>query len=203
MNQKQVRILIGAIFILILGGFVFYFQNDIQKFVNRKNADKTVENKNNGPNVPTPYPRAVRGAMFVDGYKMSIENEADIISAFEEMKIFGRSYVTDGKQTTGRKPLELIAIAIRNETPPDGRKPTYGEFTYINFAEGAIQANFVLNNSQLNDPNIGETLVRELLGAVYKAVYSTATEDQVDAEAEKAYGNLIKKNSEYIKIGQI
>lgn len=204
MNQNQVRLLILAIVILSVAGLGLFFQSDLKRLMTGKQNTDSVskENSSIGPKVTLAVSRQIRAATFVPDYNISILNERDLVSEFELLHVFGRTYVTDNKQTTGSKPLEEIQIAIRSGQAPEGRQPTYGDFTYVNFAEGLIQVNFLLTSNQLDDEEIGDILLQEMIGAVYKSVYKESTDQEIEDEIKKAYDNLKEKNNEYIVVSK-
>lgn len=201
MNQSQAGLLAIVIIVLIIAGAGIFFREDISKILNsvtsKPNSTQTSqisEEKNDIVNEPE---KRVRAATFIDGFAIKVSNEKDLVKAFEEMYVFGKTFINDGKTTTGPQPITEIQIAIRNEKPADGRKPDYGEYTYVYYGTGTLQVNFVLTDEQLNNPQIGNDLLRNLYGAIYKVVYKAA-DDEVEMAVDKAMEIL--KNSNYIQI---
>lgn len=193
MSRFYTKILVAAIILLLIASVMLLFRNDLLSLSSTNNnlsQQNVAENNAVSNSSQTFEERIFRAAMFIEGYKVEIKNEKNIIKEFENINVYGRPFIYKESQTTGKYPLKEIQLAIRPEEAMAGVTPDYGNFTHISLTDSLIQVNMFLSQEMLDDPQLGEIIIKNLYASVYKLTYKDATDAEVEDVANTAYDNL-------------
>lgn len=197
-GNRAIILLLGAILVIVAGlVFLLYRQNIFNVIQNPE-----VGQQGTGPNSPTPgQNRYIVGASQINGYAVTVNNEADLINAIQTNHIFGRTFIYNGTQTTGEPTLETITFLLTDKRPD--KEPEFGTADYVYLAQGTIQFNFYVTPDELSDPEFGNTILRKILTYTYELSYPDASSEEVSEAVDTVYNSLTENSREYITIEKI
>ena len=202
MNQNQVRLLIGAIIIVVILSVGFLYKENIMTLFNNKAVPTPVINtsaqKPAAPKVDLHRRLIVQSG--IAGYQLILENEFLFVKTLEENHIYGRRYVTNFKSTSGMYPLNEIQLIVRDKI--ESSTPDYGNNAYVYFQDGLMQVNLIYTKEELGALDAEQKILSSFVGTIYKMVYKTATDDEVNNKVDEII-KTIEKDGKILRIKKI
>ena len=189
MKQNQVRILIGGIIVLTLGGLFFYFRKDFSKLINPSSVPMPASFK---PDFSKEKYDVVYELTSFPGAKISLENQVGINHVLNRWKIFTSEEAT----TTNDKPwIGVNKININFEVSSissELRRNTevFIEEDPIN-SNGEVKLKIIISKKILGKLSDAEALIlKEFLISMYSLKNPKTRQDEVIDLVEKTDGEL-------------
>ena len=199
---KSISIFIVAVIVVVIIGLVASLYLYQGRSPSKQVGETNMPNKGSSPKKfinPGTSLRYLEANSFYSGYSLKLSNKEEIIKLLESWFVYGKTYVSNGSQSTLDTPLTTVQFTIRDKRP-NGWKPVFGDSTYLFLSPGFLEINFYLTNDQITKADVGDYILKEFIKDVYKTVYPSASENSVAQKVEDGYKSLKSKNTTYVSI---
>lgn len=200
-NKKVIRSLlpVGVLTIVILIIIfavlnftgIFPLSKILPGFFTQPQVEKDLANDTEGTVPASPEQRInhyfVLGSM-VSGYSVTVKDPSPVVEAIEDLNIYGRPYISTGKQTTGEMPLETVQIVLK-EKDGVGETP-YDKDVYIKLISRTILIDVTVSKEQLEDPDIQQQILEKSLRNIYRLIHKDIDDKEASQKVNDAIGQL-------------